>query len=388
MARRHRRRVLDNRARGNGNSTANFFEVRPDHLVLNTLPVYDHAIATRNINALGSGDTITVYGGSATIDGGVASDTLVATGIVSHSWLITDQNEGNLDGQVHFSRVEQLIGGNGADTFQFTNSARITGAIHGGGGSDLLIAAVSANTWTIDSATGGTVKNTIFTGFETLRGGSAVDTIRITPGTAFAGTLDGAGGIDRLDYSNYTAAVEVNLAQGTATGIGGVSGVEDITGGDGNDFLVGNAANNVIAGGKGDDVILGWSGNDSIGGSAGRDLVVGGSGSDVVHGNNLEDILVGGTLTYANESTGTINRTALNAIMAEWTRTDMVFILRVLHLNGTLSGGLNGIFVLNATTAEDDNVVDTLFGDASQDWFLSGNNDIVNLNGGDFVTGV
>ena len=224
--------------------------------------------------------------------------------------------------------------------------------------------------------------------FETLRGGSAVDTIRITPRTAFAGTLDGTGGIDRLDYSNYTAAVEVNLAQGTATGIGGVSGVEDITGGDGNDFLVGNAANNVIAGGKGDDVILGWSGNDSIGGSAGRDLVVGGSGSDVVHGNNLEDILVGGTLTYANESTGTINRTALNAIMAEWTRTDMVFILRVLHLNGTLSGGLNGIFVLNATTAEDDNVVDTLFGDASQDWFLSGNNDIVNLNGGDFVTGV
>ena len=40
------------------------------------------------------------------------------------------------------------------------------------------------------------------------------------------------------------------------------------------------------------------------------------------------------------------------------------------HLSGELSGGLNGGTVLNALTVQDDAVVDELFGEQDQDWFL------------------
>jgi hypothetical protein len=40
-------------------------------------------------------------------------------------------------------------------------------------------------------------------------------------------------------------------------------------------------------------------------------------------------------------------------------------------LDGSLSGGLNGIYRINATTVSDDAAaVDELFGEANQDWFL------------------
>ena len=348
----------------NGNSSSNIFEVRSDSLVLNTLPFFDHAIASRQINALGSGDTITVYGGSATIDGGAAGDTLVATGAISHDWRITAQNTGSLDGLVFFSSVEQLVGGAGADT---------------------LTTPDSANTWKIESTNAGTLKNTSFSGMETLRGGSAADTFRIMPGASFAGTLEGGGGADLLDYSAFTTAVTVNLGLGTATGVGGVSGFEDISGGDGNDFLVGNAADNDISGGNGDDIILGLSGSDTLSGNAGLDFVAGGSGADLVHGNNTDDILVGGSLTYANESTSIINLTALDAIMAEWRRT-LAYSLRIDHLSVNSNGGFNNGYMLNSNTVVDDGAVDTLIGDTGQDWFLAGINDVVKSTKGETVT--
>jgi Ca2+-binding RTX toxin-like protein len=277
------------------------------------------------------------------------------------------------------------MGGNGADTFHLGINGRITGSIDGGGGSDLFIAPDSANTWTVSSASGGIVKNTDFSGFETLRGGSAADTFRITPGTTFAGALEGGGGTDLLDYSAYTTAVTVNLLAGTATGAGGVSGFENITGGDGNDFLVGNAADNDISGGNGDDIILGWSGNDTLSGGSGLDIAVGGSGADTVHGNNMDDILVAASLTYANESTSSINRAALDAIMAEWHRT-LAYSLRIDHLSVNPSDGLNSGYMLNASTLLDDGATDTLFGDAGQDWFLAGINDVVKTTKGETVT--
>jgi Ca2+-binding RTX toxin-like protein len=369
----------------NGTSSSNAFEVRSDRLVLNALPFFDHAVATRQINALGSSDTITVYGGGATVDGGAGSDTLVATGAISHDWQITAQNTGSLDGLVFFSSVEQLVGGAGADTFHLGNNGRITGSIDGGAGSDVLIGPNSANTWKIDVANGGTVKNTSFIGLESLQGGSDADKFRMLPGGSFAGTIDGGSGTDLLDYSAYTTAVTVNLGAGTATGTGGVSGFEDIAGGDGNDLLAGNAAANDISGGNGDDIILGLAGNDTLDGNAGMDIVAGGSGADTVHGNNGDDILVGGVLTYADESSFAINQAALNAIMAEWTR-NLAYSMRIGHLTVNSSGGFNGGFMLNSSTVQDDFAVDMLFGDAGQDWFLAEINDIVKTTKGEMVT--
>lgn len=350
----------------NGNSSVNAFEVHDGWLVLNSLPFFDHDIENRQINALGSGDTIAAYDGSVTIDGGSASDILVAAGPGSHAWLITAQNAGSLDGQIFFTQVEQLVGGSDADTFQLVGSARVSGSLKGGGGSDVLIAADSDNTWVIGSANAGTVKNTSFSGFETLRGGSGADTFRIVQGVTFAGSLDGADGADELNYSAYTSAVEVNLDLGTATGVSGVIGIENTTGGNGNDFLVGSAAANNISGGNGEDIILGWSGIDTLSGNSGSDLVVGGSGGDTLHGNNMDDILVGGKLAYADE-VKTIDRGALEAILAIW-RTPISYSTRT----ATLRGGL-----LNSSAVLDDYAVDKLYGDAGVDWFLIGIGDEV-----------
>ncbi len=61
---------------------------------------------------------------------------------------------------------------------------------------------------------------------------------------------------------------------------------------------------------------------------------------------------------------------ALLAIMREWGRTDVDYATRIKHLNGSLSGGLNGAYFLKKTTVHDDNALDSLYGGAGMDWFF------------------
>jgi sugar lactone lactonase YvrE len=151
-------------------------------------------------------------------------------------------------------------------------------------------------------------------------------------------------------------------------------------GGDGNDILdaSGSSANNVLEGG---------TGNDTLTGGSGRDLLVGGAGADVLHAGSGDDILIGGTTDYDS------NLTALGAVMAEWGRTDADYTTRINHLNGTLSGGLNGSYVLTASTVHDDGASDTLIGGVGMDWFfahLGGTtgDKVKNLAAGEVLTGL
>jgi hypothetical protein len=98
----------------------------------------------------------------------------------------------------------------------------------------------------------------------------------------------------------------------------------------------------------------------------------------VLHGNGGDDILIGGTTDHDS------NLAALNAIMAEWGRTDLPgtaqqqYNARVDHLR--LGGGLNGDFLLTAATVHDDAASDRLYADARWEWFfalLSGTNKYV-----------
>jgi hypothetical protein len=130
-------------------------------------------------------------------------------------------------------------------------------------------------------------------------------------------------------------------------------------GGDGNDTLdaSGSTANNVL---------LGEAGNDSLQGGSGRDLLIGGLGADTLRGGDDEDIVIGGTTDFDNN-----NLTALNALMAEWGRTDLAYSVRLNHLTGSVSGGQNGSYFLNPTTVHDDAAIDQLFGEKGQDWFFA-----------------
>jgi hypothetical protein len=128
-------------------------------------------------------------------------------------------------------------------------------------------------------------------------------------------------------------------------------------GGDGNDTLdaSGSTANNVLVGGAGNETLIGGSG---------RDLLIGGLGADVLRAGSGGAILIGGP------TDSDANVPALLALMKEWGRTDANYSTRVKHLNGSLSGGLNGSYRLTKTTVLDDSATDYLYGDAGLDWFV------------------
>jgi Ca2+-binding RTX toxin-like protein len=142
---------------------------------------------------------------------------------------------------------------------------------------------------------------------------------------------------------------------------GGLAVPALLFGGDGYDSLdaSGSIANNVLVGG---------AGNDWLYGGSGRDLLFGGLGADTLRGGGGDDLLVGSSTDYD------ANVPALLAVMKEWGRTDANYSTRVKHLQGSLSGGLNGSYRLTATTVHDDNAIDSLFGEAGLDWFIIGGN--------------
>lgn len=131
-------------------------------------------------------------------------------------------------------------------------------------------------------------------------------------------------------------------------------------GGEGNDLLVGAA---------GDDVLIGGTGDDQLIGRAGRDLLIGGTGADQLVGDGGDDILVTSATVHDADWT------ALRAIRSEWTRNDVDFASRVSHLQGT--GGLNGGWVLNDKTAQDDHALDIVFGASKNDWLVQHITDLV-----------
>ena len=97
-------------------------------------------------------------------------------------------------------------------------------------------------------------------------------------------------------------------------------------------------------------------------------MLIGGLGADYLYGGSDDDILIGGTTSYDN------NRTALDTVMLEWTRTNASYATRLARIRDGATGGLNGSFRLNSTTVQNDSQVDQLFGESGADWFFSFNN--------------
>lgn len=65
-----------------------------------------------------------------------------------------------------------------------------------------------------------------------------------------------------------------------------------LSGGDDDDFLNGEAADDLVAGGAGDDQISGYGGDDLLSGDDGRDHLVGGDGDDSLQGGLGNDTLI------------------------------------------------------------------------------------------------
>jgi hypothetical protein len=114
-------------------------------------------------------------------------------------------------------------------------------------------------------------------------------------------SLNAGGGNNTLNYSAYTGDIKVNLLLGTATGLAGVSGIQNVTGGIGNDLIDGGGSPGHLVGGTGRNILISGAGGGTLDAS-----------------NSTEDnILIGGTTDYDTW------QAALDAIFTEWTRTDL-----------------------------------------------------------------
>src|SRR3954471_5773153 len=104
--------------------------------------------------------------------------------------------------------------------------------------------------------------------------GAGADTLK--PGTG-ADVLAGGAGIDLADYSARTGDLTVTLDDQAGDGEAAEnddvrSDVENVTGGAGDDRLVGSAAADVLRGNDGDDTFDGGAGADTFVGNAGQDV--------------------------------------------------------------------------------------------------------------------
>jgi Ca2+-binding RTX toxin-like protein len=155
-------------------------------------------------------------------------------------------------------------------------------------------------------------------------------------------TINGTGNT-RLGYAAYSRDVCANLATGVATDVVAFRGIHSLTGGLGNNILVGSdGADELIAG-------------------PGRSLLIGGGGADHLVGGGDDDILIGGRTAYDQ------NRQALEAILAEWGREDLGYTERV----ESLRTGSEHTPALNASTVFDDGASDWLEGGKKRDMFFA-----------------
>ena len=130
--------------------------------------------------------------------------------------------------------------------------------------------------------------------------------------------------------------------------------------------LHGDTGNDTLSGGSGDDILLGGAGNDDLRGNNGRDLLIGGLGRDTLRGGSGDDLLIGGTTAFDEDVT------ALQAIQSEWT-SPRSYANRLANLSGNGTGLRNNgeRFLLPAVTVMNDSAIDDAFGEAGLDGFFS-----------------
>jgi hypothetical protein len=95
----------------NGTTGKDAFGVASGAITLNAFTVNLNQIATTTLNGLGGINTLT----------GPHQ---------SNSWMVTGHNAGTLDGNVRFTKMENLTGGGLHDRFHFVGDGKITGNVH------------------------------------------------------------------------------------------------------------------------------------------------------------------------------------------------------------------------------------------------------------------
>lgn len=224
----------------------------------------DTLMGLQNVVGGAGADSITGNGDDNVLDGGLGRDTLRG-----------GDGDDTLAGG---GGNDRMHGGAGTDTVDYSETAT---AIR------LSLATQTASfpdtTWAMER----------FSSIENATTGSGRDTLigngydNVLDGGRGADRIVGARGSDTVSYQSHAAAVSVDLARGTGTVIGtGVLdtliGIENASGGAGNDVLRAAASGSVLDGGAGNDTMTGAAGDDTFHVTAGHDVIAGGAGSDTV----------------------------------------------------------------------------------------------------------
>ena len=299
------------------------------------------------LSGLAGNDVLEGGGGADTLDGGDGFDFAnyanasaavtanLATGVVTGP-----------EGGDTLIAMESLIGSAFADTLtgdagtNFLRGGAGNDTLDGGDGSDFADYASAAGAVQVNLATGvvsGADGVDTLISIERLRGTTFDDTFVGNAGANWfrggAGndTIDGGAGEDWLDFINVNNGVFVDFVAGFAYGESTdrdvFSNVEHVRGSNLDDWLVGNAATNVLRGGAGDDILDGGDGIDIADyseatggvtvdlvrgtgfdpdgydtlrriegayGSAFADMLIGNAGDNVFQGGDGVDTIVGG----------------------------------------------------------------------------------------------
>jgi len=250
-------------------------------------------------NYSGASGPLTVNLATGTKTGGDGSiDTLLnieqVWGGAFNDVLIGDGNNNLLRGNLGDDTLDGGAGTDTADYSQASGSVTVnlaTGTASGADGNDTLVSIESVF---------GTAGNDVFIGGDPahapdLLGNGTNEIFRPGGGNDTITGATGNGVATRVDYSNSTSAITVNLGTGTASdGFGGTDTlvrVDHVFGGSANDVLNGGSLERSTNGGF-FEVFRGNSGNDTLNG-AGTDTVLGAAGADRAnYGNSPAAVIV------------------------------------------------------------------------------------------------
>ena len=228
--------------------------------------------------------------------------------------------------------------GAGNDEVTLLKGSQLFGEIRLGTGDDRLTATETDQDLVVDAGDGNDIVNA-GTGDDLLRGGEGDDQLdggegddalqggngndRLVGGLGDDFLLGGAGndilvggkgndllqgdeGIDTADYTSDIDGFTVDLGTGKASGTGigrdTLTGVENVTGGSGNDILIGDGLANVLNGAGGNDSIVAGAGDTVIGGDGDDSIEIRtgvGAAASIDGGTGLDTAKLTGTGTGA-----------------------------------------------------------------------------------------
>ena len=217
----------------------------------------------------GAGDDSYTLGGTNGMND-INADVVITAGAGSNSLVLNDSNDTLDNSDIRYQEggvYSQILD---ARQFGTVNNVNVDGYVAGLDNSVFAdqfrqeIAFSGMNTIDLNLGSANDVLNIASTELATDRttvtGGDGNDSFRLFDNTLLRGTIDGGNGVDTLDYSAWTSSVSADLRTGRAMGLnsnfdGGVSNLENLIGGSGDDFLNSDQSIGTVDAGAGANIV-------------------------------------------------------------------------------------------------------------------------------------